>query len=303
MVVADDYNSLIEVLDAFPDDEACVEHLVALRWPSGVVCPHCSSSQKHYNLSRSHGFRCSDCRKEFSVRKGTIFEESRLPLRKWFAAAWLSSCQLAREIGVMQKTAWFMLGRLRDVAAGMNGAGGPLDGEVEANEVYLGGKAKNMHADARERRSTGRGAVDKYPVAGALERNGRVRTRKMASTTAIDLHDFIKRNVTVDARLFTDEHASYRGLGGWYDHQWVKHSVGEYVRGQAHMNSIESFWAMLKRSYIGVLHHFTWKHLHRYLAQIEARWNLDTKMRGEYRTDTLLRAVSGRRLTYAELIQ
>jgi len=137
------YNSLIELMEVFPDEESCVQHLEQLRWPKGIICPLCGSSRKIYNVTRSHGYKCADCKKQFSIRKGTIFEESRLPLHKWFAAAWLltsnrkgiSSTQLAREIGVTQKTAWFMLGRLREVAGAMGDIGGPMDGEMEYGRI------------------------------------------------------------------------------------------------------------------------------------------------------------------------
>ena len=142
------YNSLYELLETFPTEESCIEHLEALRWPRGVICPHCGSSRKIYRLTRGHKYKCADCEKDFSVRKGTIFEESRLPLRKWFVAAWLvtshrkgiPSTELAREIGVTQPTAWFMLGRLREVVNQMNGYGGPVGGVVEADETYLGAR-------------------------------------------------------------------------------------------------------------------------------------------------------------------
>lgn len=169
--------SLYRVLERFSSEEECIEHLEKLRWPKGVICPYCGSSRKIYRIKRDRRYKCAACSKQFSVRKGTIFEESRLSLRKWFAAAWLltsnrkgiNSCQLAREIDVTQKTAWFVLGRLREVAAGISSLGGPVDGDVETDETYIGGKEKTKRSS--KKLNTGRGAVGKQPVAGAVSRD------------------------------------------------------------------------------------------------------------------------------------
>lgn len=304
------YASLYDLMQAFHDEQTCVEHLEKLRWPDGIICPCCGAVNKVYRLKRGYNYKCSGCRKTFSVRKGTIFEESRLPLRKWFAASWLvttnrkgiSSMQLAREIGVTQKTAWFMLGRLREVAEAMGATGGPVGGpdgqSVEVDETYIGGKEKNKHA--KDRLNAGRGTVGKQIVMGAVERGGKIKVRSVENTDKAEVRDFIVATVAAGTKLYTDSHESYVGLAG-YGHESVNHTAGEYVRGLAHTNGIESFWALLKRGYYGTFHWFSVKHLPRYIAEFESRWNL-LGLDSDKRMDAMLEFASGQRLTYQRLI-
>ena len=192
-----------------------------------------------------------------------------------------------------------MLGRIRKVAGKMSRDKEPIRGEVEADEKFLGGKEKNKHAGKRTH--SGGGSKGKQVVAVLQSREGEVRLMQAEDTSKATLQSFVYRNVAAGATVYTDEHRSYMGLGGSYNHQRVCHSVGEYVSGDIHTNDIESFWAILKRGYYGVFHHFTWKDLHRYLAEFATRWNMSNLQNGE-RMDALLGEISGLHLTYKGLI-
>ncbi|MDE0343443.1 MAG: IS1595 family transposase [Deltaproteobacteria bacterium] len=301
--------SLMELTEMFPDEQSAVRWFEALVWPNGErTCPRCGSMETR-EASKSSGlpYYCPACKRAFSVRIGTALERSKVPLRKWVFAIYLemtslkgvSSMKLHRDIGVTQKTAWFMLHRIREAWA--NGSAWRFAGPVEADETFIGGKRKNMPLSKRKAMGkAGRGAVGKAVVAGVKDRDSnRISADVVRGTDALSLQGFVLDRVMADAKLYTDESRSYNGIK--LDREAVNHSVSEYVRGQAHTNGIESFWAMLKRGYHGTYHHISEKHLHRYVAEFAGRHNVRN-------CDTIDQMISvvigmvGKRLMYRDLI-
>jgi len=238
--------TLLEAVRFFSNDSTCINLVSSLRWVDGIaVCPKCESDKTSF-LSTRKIWKCKACKKQFSVKVGTIFEDSPIGLDKWLTAMWLivnaknsiSSYEIHRAIGVTQKTAWFMLHRIR--LAMQSGCIEKLSGNVEVDETYIGGKAKNMHKAKREAIIQGRGSVGKTAVMGLLERKGRVLAKVIERTDRETLHNEVKSNVEEGANLFTDEWRSYRGLDEQYIHEVINHSI-EYVRGNVHTNGIENF--------------------------------------------------------------
>ena len=244
------FDRLFDLMEAFPDEQACIEHLRVIRWRDGEFCPHCGST-RIYHFSDRKTFKCGDCRDHFSIKVGTIFEDTKLPLRKWFMAIWLitnhpkgiASVTLGKDLKITQKTAWFVLHRLRQ-AARTNSFNTPLKGDVEADTTFVGGKPKNKHAKDR---NGGQGGVGKAVVFGIFERNGELRASHVSDNNAKTLQDGVRKNVKAGSTLLTDEDAAFKALAAEYAHRFVTHSKGEYVKGNAHTNTIESVWALLKR--------------------------------------------------------
>ena len=270
--------STFELFSRFPDKESARLYLEERRWRGEVSCPHCGDYEKitARKGKRLGYYRCRDCSKEFTVRTGTIFERSHVPLHKWLYAMYLvvtarkgiSSLQLSKQIGVTQKTAWFVLGRLREACGDDPGK---LSGIIEIDEAYVGGKEKSRHFVKRQ--NLGRGIVGKQAVLGMRQRGGKSIAMPISRTDRATLHNQISRHVAFGSMIYTDDHEGYSGLAQ-YGRDSVRHSRGEYVgiRG-VHINSVESMWALLKRGIYGTWHHVSIKHLFRYANECTFRLN------------------------------
>jgi transposase-like protein len=295
--------SLIEAIRHFSDLDLCNAFVARLRWPNGPVCPRCGCTEHSY-LSTRRLWKCKGCKKQYSVKVGTIFEGSPLGLDKWLPAIWLaanskngiSSHELARSLGITQKSAWFMLHRIR--LAMQTGSFTKLDGEVEVDETFIGGKARNMHKAAKAQKISGTGGKDKTAVLGMVERGGAVRAEVVPNVRRNTIQPRVRDSVEPGAAVYTDSLQSYSGLGADFAHETVDHAEC-YVDGRIHTNGIENFWSLLKRGLHGTYVSVAPFHLFRYLDERAFTYNLrDQSDFGRF--SAVLQAVSGRRLTYAE---
>lgn len=308
--------TLMEAIRFFADPDLALDFMVSLRWPNGVTCPTCGSLDVTYMASVSR-WQCKEKhpKRQFSVKVGTIMEDSPLGLDKWLATIWMvvndkngiSSYEVARSIGVTQKSAWFMLQRVR--LALEDGTFNRMNGEVEADETYIGGKARNMHRDRRDRLFGDKkhgGYTGKAGVMGFIQRDGPnghsvVRTLRIEDNTRGTIERNVRENVDQGAALYTDGAGGYRFLGDEYEHGVVEHDANQYVDGHITTSRIENFWALLKRSLNGTYISVEPFHLFRYLDEQVFRFNTREMKDGD-RFKVAARAIVGKRLTYAQLI-
>ena len=298
--------TLVELSRMFPDDATAERWFADQRWPEGLHCPYCGSTNVQSGAKhKTMPYRCreKECAKRFSVRTKTPMESSKLGFQVWAIALYqvttnlkgVSSMKLHRDLGITQRSAWFLAHRLREA---WKDQGSQFAGPIEVDETFIGGKEKNKHSNKKLK--AGRGAVGKAIVVGAKDRKtNRVSAAVVGNTDAKTLQGFVGERATKGATVYTDDHGGYHGMP--FEHETVKHSISEYVNGMAHTNGIESFWALLKRGYHGTFHHMSEKHLGRYVTEFSGRYNDREANTVDQMAHTAQRMI-GKRLRYQELI-
>ncbi len=300
-MINQDFKSILDLIKAFPNEQTCIDHLETLRWNGNVVSPFDATSKVY--KCKGNKYRCKNTGKYFNVKTDTLFDNTKIELQKWFLAIWIvtshkkgiSSLQLGRDLDITQKSAWFMLQRIRNCFGIEND--NELDNEVEVDETFVGGKETNKH---NNKKSTNPMVGNKATVLGMVERNGKVNAVKIEDRSAKVLTAEIIEIVAKTASIYTDEWVGYSKLKRVYDHSVVKHNAHQYVNGRVHTNTIEGFWSLLKRGIFGIYHFTSKKHLQLYVDEFVFRYN--TRTTTEASRFNLLLANSNNRLTYKELI-
>jgi transposase-like protein len=302
--------TLQQAIRYFSDEQVCIDTIAKMRWPKGPACPACEHKE-HYYLKTQKRWKCKDCHRQFSVKLGTIFEDSPISLDKWLVALWMlvnckngiSSYEVGRDLGITQKSAWFVLHRLR--LALQEKSLVKLGGEgktVEVDETFIGGLSRNMHKQVRERKIKGTGGSDKTLVVGFMERGGKVRTSVPGNRRKQTMHKEVRQNVSAGSILFTDELPSYNDLAGEFAHKVINHAVA-YVSGNVHTNNLENYWSVLKRGVKGTYISVEPFHLFRYLDEQAFRYNnratKENPMNDADRFGLALSQIAGKRLTFS----
>lgn len=268
---------IIEIFEQFPDKPSCIRHLEKIRWDNKPKCPYCGSIN-YSDMNNEFRYHCNNCNTSFSVTVGTIFHNTKLPLQKWFLAVSLvinakkgiAARQLARDLHVTKDTAWRMLMQIRKA---MYEYGDLLQGIIEADETYIGGKNKNRHNDKKTKGGQGRGGEDKQPVFGVIERDGKVSARTVKDTGKKTLQNIIMEKVKKGSTIMTDEWLAYNGLNKKYVHKVIKHKENQYAVGDIYTNTLEGFWSLFKRGFVGQYHQLSKRYLNRYLDEFCFRYN------------------------------
>ncbi|PCH67158.1 MAG: hypothetical protein COC01_06420 [Bacteroidetes bacterium] len=308
MSKTNNFKSILELMTHFSDEKTCLGYLAEMRWNGKPKCPHCKC-EKIYSFSDSKRYKCAKCRKQFTARVKTIFEDSKIPLQKWFVAIYLatshkkgiSSMQLSRDIDVTQKTSWFMLHRIREMIK--NSSPELLDGEIEADETFIGGKNSNKHKEQRKiLNEKGTGYVNMAPVFTILKRSPRMIVSTVVEEAKGEiLKPIIRKSIKAGSTLITDGFGGYHGLNKDYQHEIINHAQDEFVRGNFHTNTVEGFFSLLKRGITGIYHFVSPKHLQRYCDEFSFRYN--TREMSESGRFNLALAQCDSRLTYERLIK